>query len=143
VEAKIVCIVLVALCFSCIAPDRRANATFQCNVLEVPRKGSPHRYRNERVKFAWEYDSLKIHSQHFNLDFARNQLLEKTLPVITAARRQYVFTDQNKDEYKVLYAEQTWKSRNYLYLYIINLKHPAPIYLFTNDPYFNCVPRAD
>lgn len=136
--------VLVALCFSCIVvPDKRANATIQCNVLEVPATGSPHRYRNERVKFALEDDSLKIHSQHFNLDLARNEPLEKTIPVAKLARKQFVFKDKYNGLYKVLYAEQMWKSEIYLYLYIISLKRPAPIYLFTNDPNFNPALRAD
>lgn len=143
VEAKIISIVLVALCFSCILPDRRLNATLQCNVIEVPRRGVPHRYQNELVRFAWEYDSLKIHSQHVNLDFMRNQLLEKTLPAIDEVRKQFVFTDQYNDQYKVVYTEQTWKSKIYLYLYVINLKHPAPVYMFTNNPYFSFNPKGD
>lgn len=136
-------VVLVVLCFSCIVPDKRANATIQCNVLEVPIRGLPHRYRNERVRFALEDDSLKIHSQHLDLDFARNQSLDRALPVVKEVRKQFVVKDKFNDSYKVLYAEQTWKSQVYLYLYIISLKHPAPIYLFTNDPNFNPAAKTD
>jgi len=112
-------------------------------VLEVPRKGAPHRYRNERVKFALEDDSLKIYSPHINLFLARNQIHEKTLPSIKEVRRQFVFKDQFDEEYKVLYAKQTWKSIPYMYLYIISMKHPAPVYLFTNDPNCSYMPKAD
>src|SRR5690349_9729435 len=108
VEAKIIGVVLVALCFSCVAPDKRTNATIQCNVLEVPTKGRPHRYRNERVKFTLENDSLKIHSQHFDLIFSRNSPLEKTLPFINIVRKQFVFKDKANELYKVLYARQIW-----------------------------------
>jgi hypothetical protein len=128
-----VSVIAVLMCVSCLPADYRMNAALQCNVLEVPLKGTPHKYKNELVKFYLEDDSLRIHSQHVNLEFARERL-ERMLPPIRQVKKQFVLKDQSNELYKVLYTQDKSNSKLYLYLYIISLRHPAPVYLFTNDP---------
>jgi uncharacterized alpha/beta hydrolase family protein len=129
-----VTILAVLMCFSCMQADHRTNAALRCNVLEVPLKGSPHKYKNELVKFYLKNDSLSIHSLHLNLTFSRNEQLESRLPAINHVRKQFIFKDQSNELYKVLYTQNKSHSKFYLYLCIVNVRHAAPMYLFTNDP---------
>ena len=131
--AKVI-MIAVLICISCLPAKYQTNAALQCNIIEVPLKGSPHRYKNELVEFYLKDDSLKIQSRHVSLAFARRQQLERSLPVINHVKKQFVFKDQSNELYKVLYTRNESNSKIYLYLYIVNLKQAAPIYLFTNDP---------
>ncbi|HEV8513055.1 MAG TPA: hypothetical protein VGQ59_07245 [Cyclobacteriaceae bacterium] len=94
------------------------------------------RYKNERVLFAVKNDSLLIKSSHVSLSLLRmrhpkNHYAIKNYPLTY----QFMFTDGRKEVYEVLYIQNPAGAK--LYLYILNIKHFNPAYMFTNDPDFN------
>lgn len=129
------CIVIELLTGSCLSYTKRTNGVIQCNILKVTRVGGIQRYKNERVLFTLKNDSLMIKSSHVSLSLVRMRHPENAYVIRNSSNNQFMFIDRSKELYEVLYIQNGENAK--LYLYIVNIKHLKPAYMFTNDPDFN------
>jgi hypothetical protein len=122
-------------CGSCLPGNFRTNGVIQCNVLKVSQVGKTQQYKNERVQFILKNDSLMIKSMHIHLSLLRMRQV-KAAPVIrNSFNKQFLFKDGHNELYDVLYIQNQANAK--LYLYVINVDHLKPAYMFTNDSEFN------